>query len=239
MVDGTAGDLRVLLRSGVLVLVAGLIALFSGGCRETAPAPTEATVPQGLRFSVGDSLTFDAWELDAYGDLVSSSHRVVLWDVVSTDDTFGGAEGVTTIIESATGSPPDTLHFQFRTDGAVYQYGYLAQVEWRREHKQRTPQWDLLQDRGVGVGAGWLVGTLDSAGTEDVYGMIEGTSYFSSKVNGQPVVFSGETSSLESDTFFAEISLSSDPSVVLRLFEDSSPSTSGYLWTLATATLHQ
>ena len=217
----------------------GTILLVFAGCRENATVLTGSEVAEVPKFSAGDSLLFDAWDLDSFGYLVTSSHKVVTWYVASITDTVAGATGVTTVIESTDSTQNDTLHFQFRTEGTVYQYGYIAKVVLRREHIQRAPQWDLLADAGRGIGSGWFVGMLDSAGMYPVYGTLEGSGYFSVAINGIPMVFSGVTAALEGENFIAEVSFSANPPTVLRLFEESDSGAKGFLRTLSWARIHR
>jgi hypothetical protein len=237
MYNGMAEGWRAHRRTGTVLL--GTILLVFAGCRENATVLTGSDVAEVPKFSAGDSLLFDAWDLDSFGYPVTSSRKVVIWCVASVTDTVAGATGVTTVIESADGTQNDTLRFQFRTDGTVYQYGYLAKVVLRREHIQRVSQWDLLADAGRGTGSGWFVGMLDSAGMYPVYGTLEGSSYFSAAINGTPMVFSGVTAALEGENFIAEVSFSSNPPTVLRLFEEASSGAQGFLRSLSSARIHR
>ena len=237
MDNGAEEGVRAHWCTGAMLL--GTLLLVFSGCRESATVLTGSEGVETPKFSSGDSLLFDAWDLDSFGYLITSSHKVVIWYVASITDTVAGATGVTTVIESADSTQNDTLRFQFRTDGTVYQYGYIAGVVMRREHVRRIPQWDLLADAGHGTGSGWFVGTLDSAGMDPVYGTLEGSSYFSATINGLPMVFSGVTASLEGDNYIAELSFSANPSTVLRLFEESEPGTNGFLRTLSSARIHR
>ena len=67
------------------------------GCRENGTGPSAAP-PQtvaGLVFAAGDTLVFDAWNYDAYNELIPSSHTSPLWKVVSVNGIWAGAGGVT------------------------------------------------------------------------------------------------------------------------------------------------
>ena len=62
------------------------------GCRDSGTGPSSGS-PQTvseLVFAAGDSLIFDAWGLDSYGYIITTSHTSPLWKVNALSDTFAG-----------------------------------------------------------------------------------------------------------------------------------------------------
>jgi len=66
---------------------------------------------------------FDAWNYDAYNEIVAASHTTPLWKVYAVNDTWAGAANVTSIQEfSPPAEPPgktDTLRFRFLSNGDI------------------------------------------------------------------------------------------------------------------------
>jgi len=215
------------------------------GCRESAVDAFEpgTTGPPVILFARGDSLTFDAWALDGFGDRILSSQTSVLWRVVDTGGTVLGRTRVTTIIEQAApGAPPvvpDTLLFQFRADGDIYQYAFLARSVLRRESRTIPPAWDRIGAFSFPVGGLWTVGAQDSAGTDLVQGRIlDDRSYFSFKVNGVETLFRGYSASLAGTNYLFGFTVAAPPPAMVIQREEPGAAHNGQLRILNALRVH-
>ena len=215
------------------------------GCREsgTGPSGAPAQTVAGLVFAPGDTLLFDAWNYDAYNELVPSSHTAPLWRVQSVNDTWAGAAGVTSISEF---SPPeekpgttDTLRFRFLANGDIEEYGFIARVVLRREGVRLAPSWDRIAAFSLPTTATWTVGTADTAGQDTLRGTVSGDEqYFIAVLNGVKTVFHGYGVTLSSLDLEYTIIVSDVPSAFLVIEEASTPLANGFLLNLASLTKH-
>jgi len=215
------------------------------GCREngTGPAAAPAQTVAGLLFAAGDTLLFDAWNYDAYNQLIPSSHTSPLWKVLSVNGTWAGAGGVTSIQEfSPPEQPPgktDTLRFRFLANGDIEQYGFIAGVVMRREGVRLAPSWDRIAAFSLPTNATWAVGTADTAGLDTLRGTVSGDEqYFVAILNGVKTVFHGYGVTLGSLDLEYTIVVSDVPSAFLVVEEASTPVANGFLLNLASLTKH-
>ncbi|HEX7573130.1 MAG TPA: hypothetical protein VF514_08540 [Bacteroidota bacterium] len=215
------------------------------GCRDSAtgPSPQSPQTVSGLVFAPGDSLIFDAWDLDSFGSYIVPSHRSPLWRVSAVSDKFAGAGNVTSITEYPDPvtfpAKSDTLHFQFLPSGDIYQYGFIAGVVARREGVHLVPSWDRIAALSLPTNATWTVGTVDSGGTDILRGTVTGDQgYFIAVLNGVRTVFHGYGVSLSSLDIDYSIVVSDVPPAVLLVREESTPLANGFLRYLASLTKH-
>ncbi len=212
------------------------------GCRDNGTDPG-AQFPQtvmGLVFAPGDSLIFDAWDLDPYNDVNTASHTNPLWKVLSLAGSYAGAAGVTTIAEyPRTGANPDTLRFQFLSSGDIFQYGFIAGAVRRRDSVLLAPSWDRIAAFSLQTNAVWTVGPADSSGLDLLRGTVKGDQgYFPVVVNGVRTILHGYEVSLSSYDIDCTFIVSDSPPAVLVLQELSTPNVNGYLRTLSSLTKH-
>lgn len=217
----------------------------ASGCRDTT-VDSASGVPSGppvVTFSPGDTLIFDAWALNGFGDRIPSSQTSVLWRVVDTGGTAAGRTRITTIIEQAgPGAPPirrDTLLFQFRADGDIWQYGFLARSVLVRENRTIPYAWDRIAAFSLGAGGIWIVGTQDSAGTDAVQGrVLDDRSFFSVSVNGVETLFRGYSVTLVGTNYEYGFTIAAPPPAMVVQQEDPGPVRNGRLRILNTLKVH-
>ena len=227
-------------RAGASVLCVVLLAQVEG-CRDNGTGPSAQT-PQtvaGLVFALRDTLTFDAWDLDLFSDVIPSSHTTLVWRVYAVSDTFAGAGGVTSIAEYPTPGRPDTLRFRFLPSGDIYQYGFIAAVVKRREGVRLRPSWDRIGAFSLPTNATWAVGTVDSAGTDTLRGSVLGDQgYFIARVNGVRTALHGFGVSLSSVDIDYTIVISDVPPAFLFVEEASTQVANGFLRTISFLSEH-
>jgi hypothetical protein len=221
-----------MVRNAILVL----FLLTLPACRESS-VDTSAPVPPAtpvLRFSPGDSLTFDTWSLNDFGDRILSTQASLLWRVVDTGRVTAGQQNVTVIIaQAAPGSPPilpDTLLFRFGANGDVFQYGFLFRSVLRREQRTIPRAWDRIGAFSLAAGNVWTVGAQDSAGTDLVQGrIIDDQSYFSAAINGVQTLFRGYSAGLAGTNYEFGCTVAGSPPAMVVEREESGPSSTGTL----------
>ena len=215
------------------------------GCRDSGTGPSGAArqTVYGLVFAAGDTLIFDAWNYDAYNEIVAASHTTPFWKVYAVNDTWAGAANVTSIQEfSPPAEPPgktDTLRFRFLSNGDIYQYGFIARVGMRREGVRLAPSWDRIAAFSLPSTATWAVGTADTTGLDTLRGTVNGDEqYFVAMLNGVKTVFHGYGVSLSSLDLEYTIIVSDIPPAFLVIEEASTPIANGFLLNLASLTKH-
>ncbi len=152
-----------------------------------------------MKFTAGDTYLYNAWLLDEFGYTVPSSRTQALSRVLAVYGPQSGFESITTIQDSTVALRDtvirvyDTVSVAFTAEGDLYRYGilsYLARVQKRQFSVPR--QWERIAAFSLGFGKSWLVGYIDSAQTQAVYGRISGApEMFSVRVKGQQTVFPG------------------------------------------------
>ncbi len=219
--------------------------LLPGGCRDSGTGPSAQASPivAGLVFASGDTLIFDAWGLDPYNYAVAASHTSPLWRVLAVSDSFAGAGSVTTVVEypgtGTTPVKPDTLRFRFLPSGDIYQFGFIAGIVQRREGIRLVPGWDRVAAFSLPTNATWVVGTVDSAGTDTLRGTVAGDQgYFVAMLNGVRTVFHGYEVLLNSLDIDYTLVVSDVPPAFLVVQELSTPVANGYIRTLASLAKH-
>lgn len=172
-----------------------VLGLLSLSCREDS-SPT-AVIPLALRpvFTAGDVYLYDALLTDEYGYTIYSSRTKVQWKVLSTGFTVPGIGVGTVIVDSASvlrdsASVYDTVTVAVAPNGDLYRYGFLATIARIRKRPPVPESWDRIAAPSVGSNRWFLVGTIDTAGTEKVYGMMSGTAdMYAANVKGQQLAF--------------------------------------------------
>lgn len=192
-------------------------------CREGAePAGSGTPVSLQLKFTPGDTFLYDAWVIDEYGYQLPSTRTRALWRVMNVHTAFSGFSWVATILDSASilrdsAAVLDTVSLAVGQDGDVYRYGFLARMARIRNTPPASRVWDRIAALSIGSGTSWLVGYLDAAGKEPVYGRIAGApEMFSVRVNGVQTVYSGIRVDLSGPTFNYSYWLSDAPTSFLR-----------------------
>jgi hypothetical protein len=224
----------------IFVMVVG-----ATGCRDTT-VDSSATVPGGppvVTFVPGDTLIFDSWALNGFGDRIAASQTSVLWRVVDTGGTAAGKTRITTIIEQAgPGAPPirpDTLMFQFRSDGDIYQYGFLARSVRIRENRIIPFAWDRIAAFSLPAGGTWIVGAQDTGGTDLVQGrVLDDRSFFSVSVNGVETLFRGYSVTMVGTNYEYGFTIAAPPPAMVVQQEDPGPVRNGRLRILNTLRVH-
>lgn len=224
-----------------------IILMFTGvaGCRDStvdSSAPGMSGPPV-ITFSPGDSLTFDSWALDGFGNRILSTQTSILWRIVDTGGTALGRSRITTIVEQAGPGappvPPDTLLFQFRADGDIYQYGFLARFVLRRERRTIPSAWDRIAAFSLPIGGLWIVGALDSAGTDLVQGrVLDDNSYFSLGVNGVETLFRGYSTTMVGTNYWYGLTIAAPPPAVVVQREEPGSGYNGQLRILNALRVH-
>jgi len=219
-----------------------LMLLGGGGCRDNSAGPlTPHAHPPVVILAVGDSLLFNTWGLDIYGDPLPGSYARTLWHVTAVADSFAGRQGVTTVLESAFPAPPtplvDTLHFAFMANGDIYQFGFLALAVKRGGGPTIRPVWDRIAALSLPIDATWVVGPRDSAGGDFVQGFFEGQNdYFSTSVNGVNTLCRGYTVTMTGTDLSCALTVTDAPSAVLVFEQDATSSATGLLRILSSLT---
>jgi len=221
------------------VLAAAMIA-GAAGCRDNGTGPAQQTGPLlgALAFTAGDTLTFDAWQLDTYGYAIDSSHTTPLWCVLGTADFYAGASGVTTMLElPSPAAPPglaDTLHFRFLPTGDILQFGFIAAAVRFTTGGTITPAWDRIAAFSLPTNAVWTAGTADSAGLDSVQGTVLGDQgYFVVGDNGVRTALHAYGAGLASQTIDCTIDFSGTPPAILLVRQESPFGTRGRLLILS------
>jgi hypothetical protein len=192
-------------------------------------------------FAAGDTLIFDAWDLDSFSEIIPASHTRPLWRILALNESFGGAGGVTSVVEYSGTVPAkaDTLRFRFLPSGEIYQFGFIASLVQRREGVHLVPAWDRIAAFSLPTNAGWTVGTVDSAGTDTLRGTVSGDAgYFIAALNGVQTAYHGYGVSLTSLDINYTIIVSDSPPAVLLLQDLSTQLANGTFRVIASETKH-
>jgi hypothetical protein len=198
------------------------------GCRDDSPStPVTAPVPLSLTFVRGDSSGYNQWDLDPYGYPLSSTKSRVTWTVDATGLALPGQFNAVRILQTTITFEdvllgPDTLMFATNQEGDVYWYGFLAEIAARRGVTPSARGWDRIAAVTQGFEQQWLIGYLDSAAREPVYGeFTRRQDLFSVRVNGEDEVFPGFRVNLSGPTFDGAIWLADHPPCVPQILEES------------------
>ncbi len=173
------------------LLIVGSLAFLS--CRETFSPTDESPVRTRLRFSPGDSFTYDNWKV-TFGGRDASSRFTNTWTVTDTGLVMLSMSHVTLIIDSTFGANErfvrrDTLLFSLHDNGDVYQYGFLRSLIAERETLTIVPQWERIAALSQSLGSSWTIARLDTSTglprAETVVGVLGTTRpYVGVTVNG-------------------------------------------------------
>lgn len=169
--------------------------MLSLSCRQDDTVAGSSTVAFHPVFSVGDTYLFDAVLTDEFGYAIFSTRSHASWRVLSTGGTLPGFSSITVFQDSAiilrdTTSVLDTVSVALTPDGDLYRFGFLATIARIRRLPPPPDNWDCYAVFSGGLDRSWLVGYMDAARTQPVYGRIAGsTDMFAVKVKGQQSVF--------------------------------------------------
>jgi len=87
-----------------------------------------------------------------------------------------------------------TLHWflpPYFADAYLYRFGLLADIALTTVLPVPPKRWDRIAAFSQGIGGSWVVGSLDSAGQERVYGSFAGgEEMVSANINGVQTLFS-------------------------------------------------
>ena len=176
----------------VAFFILGVLAL---SCRQDETLEPGAAIAFHPTFTAGDLFLYDAVLTDEFGYGISSSRSHAQWRVLSTGGTLPGFTNITVFQDSAivlrdTTSVLDTVSVAVTADGNLYRYGFLATIARIRRYVPPPDNWDCIAAFSKGAGQSFLVGYMDGARTQPVYGTITGaTDMFAVKVKGQQSVF--------------------------------------------------
>lgn len=177
---------------GVAFFVLGLLSL---SCRQDEAPYTSTPITFAPVFTPGDIFLYDAVLTDQYGYAITSSRSKAQWRVLSTGFTVPGIGVGTVFVDSASvlrdsSSVYDTVTVAVSPAGDIYRYGFLATIARIRRLPAIADSWDRIAAFSGGSNRSFFVGTMDSAQTEKVYGVITGTpDMYSAKIKGQQLVF--------------------------------------------------
>ena len=176
----------------VAFFVLGLLSL---SCRQDESPYPSTPVPITPVFTTGDVFLYDALITDEFGYAIYSSRSKAQWKVLNTGFEVPGIGPGTVIVDSAsvlrsTAAAVDTVRLAVSPDGDLYRYGFLATIARIRKLPALPESWDRIAAISGGSNRSFLVGYMDTARTERVYGLITGTpDMYSAKVKGQQSVF--------------------------------------------------
>jgi hypothetical protein len=102
-------------------------------------------------------------------------------------------------------------------DGDLYRYGLVAELARAMGLPASEPRWDLLGAFSRGLGSSWVVGYLDSAKEQPLYGSFEGTAEtYIATVNGVQTLVSCYRINIEGDEVGCIFWVSGSPPAFLR-----------------------
>jgi hypothetical protein len=186
---------------------------------------------------------YDNWDLDPYGNRISSSRSRSSRTVADTaarrfgyfpvllfaDSLFGAVAGGDTLVRT------DTLLFYASPDGDIFQYGFLASLLLKELGLTLIPQWDRMSAFSLGSPSSWTVGYADSASRTVVSGTISGErDFLGVTVNGMQTAVPAYRIDMSSADFDVSLWLSDSPSTLLRLVYQPAGSGNGSLMELTT-----
>ena len=217
-------------------MAAAALLAWGAGCRQNSTGPLAQAGPEPgpLAFTAGDSLTFDAWLIDGYGYAIDSSHTTPVWRVLSLNDSWAGATGVTTILvfpsQPGPGQSPDTLRFRFLPSGDIAEFGFIAEALRVTGSGTLPPAWDRIAAFSLPTNGTWNAGTDDAAGLDSLTGTVLGDQgYFVAGFNGVRNAFHGYGVELTSQNLDCTIVVSGNPPAMLVIREESAYGTGGRL----------
>ena len=175
-----------LLRSVLLGGVLALTLAVASGCGDDEPAnPGGSSGDTYAKYNEGDKFTYDRYTRDANNQKDPASKEVVVWTVLSANQSIGGRSGVSVISEQAYGTDgvtpngtPDTLYIQSSSDGKLYQYNLLRSVVKRIPGAEIfvdsvPPRWIQISDTKSTASGSWV--SLDGGLVRDTISLL-GTS---------------------------------------------------------------
>lgn len=166
-------------------------------CRDGSDTPlTPQAIAFHPAFSPGDVYEYDALLISEFGYYLPSTRGRAKQRVLSTGGTFAGFSGVTTVLDSTVLLRDTTATVQQfllaqSADGDLYRFGLLAEIARTTGLPVPPKRWDRIAAFSQGIGASWVVGSLDSAGQERVYASFAGgEEMVSANINGVQTLFS-------------------------------------------------
>jgi hypothetical protein len=211
----------------VLLIASGILS-----CREELPVGGSSTPLLPFRLSPGTWFSFDNWKLDIYGQRIARSYFRNSWTVADTGRVLRGTSQVAVVIDSTfdtTGTfvRRDSLLFQTRANGDVYQWSFLYSLIAGRETLNLTPQWDRIAAFSLPPGSSWVLATIDTSiggrTNETVYGRIGTSSMYVGPIwiNGEErTIFSFKVEITKPRMYYA-FWITNSPSSVARTLDDS------------------
>jgi hypothetical protein len=171
------------------------LGILSLSCRQDDTATGTTPVVFNPTFTVGDTYLYDAILTDEFGYGIYSTRSHASWKVLRTGETLPGFSSITVFQDSAiilrdAPSNLDTVSVAVTPHGDLYRYGFLATIARIRKLTPPPDNWDCFAMFSGGMDRSWLVGYMDAARTQPVYGRISGsTDMFAVKVKEQQRVF--------------------------------------------------
>jgi hypothetical protein len=186
-----------------------------------------------LSFSPGDTYQYDAWLIDPFGYSLPSTFTHAVQRVLSTGGSTSGLTGVTKIRDSTTALRDTSAIVQEfsvgqSAEGDLYRLGFLAEIARIKKLPIPPARWDRLAAFSAGLGQSWVVGYLDSAQQNTVYGEFAGvTDLYSVKVNGVLSVFPAYRINITGVGVDYSFWVSDSPSGFLRYLIEPGDTTNG------------
>ncbi len=166
-------------------------------CRDgTDPPLTPGAIAFHPAFAPGDVYEYDAILISEFGYYLPSTRSRATQRILSTGGTFAGFTGVTTVLDSTvllrdTTATVQEFMLAQSADGDLYRFGLLAEIARVTGLPVPPRRWDRIAAFSQGIGGSWVVGSLDSAGRETVYGSFTGSGgMVSANINGVQTLFS-------------------------------------------------
>jgi hypothetical protein len=197
--------------------------MFPLACRDGSNYPvTPDAIPFDFVLRVGSSYSYDALLIDESGYYIPSSKSRAVQYVTATGGTFAGRGEVSTLADSTSllrdsAGVVQNIRLAKSLDGDLYRYGLVAELARALGLPASEARWDLIAAFSRGVGGSWVVGYLDSARQQPVYGSFEGTAEtYIAAVNGVQTLISCYRVNVEGDGMEYIFWISDSPPAFLR-----------------------
>jgi hypothetical protein len=166
-------------------------------CRQGGDSPvTPEAIPFTFNLATGNSYAYDALLINEFGYYLPSTQTRAVQRVTATGGTLDGFDGVATMLDSTvllrdTTAIVQSFSLAQSASGDLYRYGFVAELARITRRTVPGRQWDRIAAFSVGLGTSWMVGYLDDARKEPVYGSFEGSrETYVASVNGVQTLLS-------------------------------------------------
>jgi hypothetical protein len=192
-------------------------------CREGSNSPvTPESISFDFALTVGSSYTYDAILVNPSGYYIPSSKCRAVQRVTATGGAIAGFSGVSTLADSTillrdTTGVVQNIWLAKSNDGDLYRFGLVAELARAMKLPACEARWDCMAAFSRGLGSSWVVGYLDSAKQQAVYGSFDGTTEtYIAAVNGVQTLISCYRVNVEGDGIGYIFWVSDSPPAFLR-----------------------